>query len=495
MLKNLSNPFTLNLRSLAAMRVAVAICVLIDLAIRSTDLVAHYTDQGILPLELLFRYGWLPEYFSFYQLGNSPMWTIIVFAIHGLVGLLLLVGVRTRLVTFLCWLLMVSLHNRNHLILQGGDDLLRLLLFWGMFLPWGNYFSVDKLRGRIIAKPLSYRSVAGIGYVLLVFSMYFFSAILKNGSDWNVDFTALYYAYQLDMIVWPLGKWLLPYYDLLQVFTALAYYLELLLPLVLLIPWGVKWWRIVFLVLICGFHVCIGSTLFVGLFPLTSAAAIIGLLPSSFWKQMWKWQLIRKVYLSSTIFLKSLIAKYFNINNEEIKPIYKNQLLDIGGQYLVGFLVALSLYLNYFQVGSYQIDVLEKTRPLVQLLRIDQHWGMFAPIVFRDDGWFVLEGTAIKSNSKIDIYNEGKKIDYTKPENLVTKVKNDRWRKYQENILFVNNNGYRPYYCSWLLKEWNKTAPLHKQILKLQIVYIKEVSKPNYTTGATTREMLCECSF
>ena len=82
--------------------------------------------------------------------------------------------------------------------------------------------------------------------------------------------------------------------------------------------------------------------------------------------------------------------------------------------------------------------MLEKTRPLVQLLRIDQHWGMFAPIVFRDDGWFILEGTTSQSNRKIDIYNKGKKIDYTKPKNLVAKVKNDRWRKYQENILFVN---------------------------------------------------------
>ena len=34
---------------------------------------------------------------------------------------------------------------RNPLVVQGGDVLLRVLLFWAMFLPWCAYYSVDSL--------------------------------------------------------------------------------------------------------------------------------------------------------------------------------------------------------------------------------------------------------------------------------------------------------------------------------------------------------------
>lgn len=496
MLKYFSTPATLDLRSLSALRIAVAICLLLDLGIRCTDLVAHYTDQGVLPLEMLFRFGWLPEYFSVYNLGNSPFWTGIIFSFNFLLGILLLVGFQTRWVTALCWVFLVSIHNRNNLIGQGGDDLLRLLLFWGMMLPWGKYFSMDSLvlsHRPLNTNPYHIHSIAGIGYILLMFSMYFFSALLKNGSDWNVDFTALYYAYSLDMIVRPLGKWLLPYEQLLKVFTASAYYLELFVPFLLFIPWNIKWCRSLFIVLIIGFHLCIATTLFVGLFPVISIAALVGILPSEFWDKLNTFDFYRSISQRVKSFFPSF-AKTARGPDPIQKGFWQSGYILKCSQAIIAFLVGFNFYLNYEGVGSYQIGALEYMRPIAQFLRIDQRWGMFAPIVFRDDGWFIFEATTVQKKS-IDIYNYGKKVDFSKPDLIVRRVKNDRWRKYQENILFVNNNGYRPYYCQWLMREWNKDAPASLQIIKLNIIYMKEVTQPNYKKSIPSKEMLCECGL
>ena len=45
--------FGIDLRTLALLRVGLGVAVLADVVIRSFDLVALYTDQGVLPRELL----------------------------------------------------------------------------------------------------------------------------------------------------------------------------------------------------------------------------------------------------------------------------------------------------------------------------------------------------------------------------------------------------------------------------------------------------------
>ena len=48
--KGFRDVFSLDLRSLAAFRVALALVLLYDLADRSRDLAAHYTEQGVFPV-------------------------------------------------------------------------------------------------------------------------------------------------------------------------------------------------------------------------------------------------------------------------------------------------------------------------------------------------------------------------------------------------------------------------------------------------------------
>jgi hypothetical protein len=120
-------------------------------------------------------------------------------------------------------------------------------------------------------------------------------------------------------------------------------------------------------------------------------------------------------------------------------------------------------------------------------LRLDQNWAMFSPTVFKDDGWFIAEGIS-KNGARINLLDGVSPIDYNKPTNIVRMFKNDRWRKYSENILFIDLSWLRPYYCQYLLKQWNKNNTFKMDSVNL--IYMKEVSAPNYYKPPIKKEIL-----
>ena len=135
--------FGCDLRTLALFRVSLALVLLADLINRSWFLTAHYTDAGVLPRNELIDWS-SPWRFSLHLLNGTTFFQALMFAIAILFALALLVGYRTRLATIVSWILIVSLQTRNPIFNQGGDDLIALLLFWGMFLPLGARFSFEE---------------------------------------------------------------------------------------------------------------------------------------------------------------------------------------------------------------------------------------------------------------------------------------------------------------------------------------------------------------
>src|SRR5690349_13611595 len=135
--------FGLDLRSLALFRIAVSLFILYDLASRTFDLTAHYTDAGTVPRAWAFQYFaagpiyrlWNPAYLSVHFLTGSAAGTALLFLINGIAAIALLVGYRTRLMTILVWYFLASLQARNPLVLSVGDNAVLVLLFFSMFLP------------------------------------------------------------------------------------------------------------------------------------------------------------------------------------------------------------------------------------------------------------------------------------------------------------------------------------------------------------------------
>jgi hypothetical protein len=490
----LKRPFTLDLRALALLRMGVAAVLLIDLGIRSTDLEAHYSNLGVLPVSVLYERLWTAYQFSLHTM--SGLWQVqaLLFLAASAAALALLFGYHTRLATAVSWLLLVSVQNRNPLIGQGGDDLLRMLLFWGLFLPWGRVFSRDA-RQQPPPKTTAYFSAATVAYVVQLALLYWCTALLKTGHEWTRDGTALYYAFSLDQVLLPLGRLLYPHPELLRLLTFGTWYLEMLLPVLLFIPVGVHWWRLVFLGVLLGFHLGISLTLYVGLFWLINIVSAMGLLPpiALNWLTRRGQLPLQRLRSWHTRLPTWQLPWQLRIERRSEWGISARHLLRAMRENLV---IAVLAYVCWWNLDG----ILPKPRWLMgeplrwfgYLFRVDQHWGMFAPTVFKDDGWYILEATTT-TGRLLDLNRAGQPISYTKPSSVVALFPNDRWRKYSENYLFVNNAWMRPYYCNYWLRIWHQN-PVHSPLRQLEVIYMKEVSQPDYRPSPARREVLCRCA-
>ncbi|GGK74737.1 hypothetical protein ACD591_06875 [Rufibacter glacialis] len=488
--------FYTDTRALSFMRVWVASVLLLDIGIRASDLEAHYSNMGILPLHALHANAWNQYFFSLHALSGMWQFQVVLFVVAGAAAVCLLLGYHTRWATFLSWLLLLSLQNRNPLITQSGDSLLRMLLFWGMFLPWHRHYSLDARRSLTSETSPHYLSVASAAYLLQVAWVYVFTALLKSGPDWTTDGTALYYALSLDQILMPGGRILYQYPLLMKQLTHATYFLELWLPFILLIPWKNTWFRMIFFVAIVGLHIGISLTLFVGLFYLISISAVIGLLPTPVMDTVDKYlrtgyARLHKRWAKAGNGWRSPVDLQLRLqwNTPRVKNSFLGKYLREG---VVLVALVLALWWNLSTLGKPYFQVPTGAHWAVMIPRLDQNWSMFAPNVFKDDGWYVLEGIT-NGNRKVDLNQQGKEPDTTKPASVMSLFKNDRWRKYSENYLFGPNAYMRPYYCFYLLRRWNEDHPKAEQINELSVVYMKEFSLPDYKTAPIQREVLCHC--
>src|SRR5690349_15745714 len=137
------NDFSLDLRSLGLFRIALALVVLYDLFVESANLIPFYTDQGLITKELIIQYNWLSQFSSIHLLFRDPFGQTLLFGVSAIAAIFLLLGYRTKIASIMCFLLMRSMYFGTLFIHNGGDDILLVLLFLGIFLPLNARFSVD----------------------------------------------------------------------------------------------------------------------------------------------------------------------------------------------------------------------------------------------------------------------------------------------------------------------------------------------------------------
>ena len=234
-----------------------------------------------------------------------------------------------------------------------------------------------------------------------------------------------------------------------------------------------------FFILIVSFHLGISLTLFVGLFYLISIVTLLGLLsPNMMDKFDAKFHLNKNRLQenSHTLFLQKLRENY-----------YYKVLLNCT----LFFFIALCIIWNLSTVANSGLGVSNTFFPVGYALRLNQNWGMFAPTVLKDDGWYVMEAWA-KNKKPIDINREGQAADFNRPDNFLKYIKDDRWRKFGENYMLSANAFMRNYYCKYLIRNWNNSHPDNK-VDSLTVFYMKEVSPPPGKPLITSQENLCGC--
>lgn len=321
--------FYLDLRSLAVFRIGLGIVILCDLLSRTQHMEAFYTDFGTLPRWIAIeKYNHFLN-FSFHYLGGHIGFQYLIFFIHGLFALGLIIGFRTKLMTFLCWLLAVSLQNRNSSILNSGDVVLRMVLFWGMFLPLGFRYSVDRALDISRQSMNQYCSLSSFALITQLFFIYVFTGLLKHSPLWFPKGEALAMAMELDIFVTPLGVYLRNFPELMKFMTLSVYFMEVIGFLIFFIPFKTNLFRLAGVLMFASFHLGIILTMNIGAFPWTCIMAWLALLPSSVWDYLevklksFNGQGCSLYYDQDCGFCKksvSLIKEFFLLSKMEILP-------------------------------------------------------------------------------------------------------------------------------------------------------------------------------
>ncbi len=447
---------------------ALGVLLLADLYMRAQDLSAHYSDWGVLPRDVLIPHLSDPLPFSVHLVSGSSFGQAIIFLIAGVFALALLVGFRTPMVTVASWLLLLSVQARNPRVLHDSDVLLRLLLFWSMFVPSGARYSLDSLIRRSGTDrsplPTSLSSVGTAALLLQVCLVYWCTAALKSLDVWWHEASAVYYALSMDQIVTPFGLWLLGFPDLLALLSRATIALEFLGPCLIFVPFFTPWLRIFVVGAFFCFHIGLALCMSIGLFPYVSMVSWLVFVPSLVWER------------GSLPSLHSLRPARFS-------------------QALAAFFLVYILLWN--------LRGLEATSPYVRqifppyanlvgyLLRLDQYWNMFSPYPPKADGWFVMPGT-LQDGSQVELWTGERVVSWEKPSNISAQYPNDRWWKFMENI-YPGEKGREAAldaYARYMCRDWNTRHSGRERLETFQIFFMQETTLPNYQDIQPEKKLL-----
>jgi len=468
------------------MRIGIAALLIADLLQRFGDLTAFYSDQGAMPRSLLInRVTESPWCVSIHLISGEPVIVGALLAINLVCACALLFGLRTRLFTVLCWGFLLSLQYRNPIILQGGDVLLRVVLLWGIFLPWGWHYSVVRPRSPSCLTPLL--SAATAALLLQVCFVYWFSAALKNDPAWRQNYTAVYEAFSLDHFATPLAKSLLGYPRILRVLTAGSFWLEAVGPTVALLG-GVVSWRVrtAAVLAFMSFHSLLALTLHLGLFPFICIVAWLAFLPSPCWDVLER----RGSGLGRIIADRApagLIASFYSTASPASPGVH--ELCTPPSQHgcfrrwiaqaAAVFLLIYTLLWNLRSVDPWDF---EKRFPhswdwIGWFSGAAQVWDMFSPRPLLEGGWFVMPAT-LANGAEVDIFRAGGRVSWEKPAVVSGMYKNDRWRKYLVLIAAAVNTDLRPPLGRFLCERWNAHHAPEQRIANLRIILMEQNTLP-----------------
>ena len=444
--------FGIDLRSLIAFRIGLAVLLLADLVYRALDFRAHYTDEGVLPRALyLDIYSNVEIAWSFHLILGSTPYIALLFCTAGVAALALLCGRHTRWAVLFSWLLLVSLHNRQPLVISGSDLILRLLLFWSIFLPLAGPPSLDR-RQTVSIQPRIELSPASVALLLQVALIYAFSLIHKLMNPAWTQLTAIQDSMRVEGVATALGRELLAYPELLRVATASTLAIEFVLPLLAFFPWATARIRIGVVIAMVSFHLLgVGGTMNLGLFEYVMALAWVPFLPPLFWDR---------------------VAPGWGLQGSGVSPD-RGLRAGIARGVLVVFAFSLVVVDNVASLDRSRFRSAPWTILLIptKALALSQEWRLWStPLRNR---YYVFHA-CLKDDTEVDLHT-GEALDWDRPRRT---SRNNHWWKYQLSVSQPAIRKLRPAYAKFLIREWNSEHAAARHVASLELVKI-DASRAN----------------
>jgi Vitamin K-dependent gamma-carboxylase len=458
------------LRALALFRMAMGVLILIDLWMRSRSMEAMYTNAGFIPLDMLYDYERAIDIngqvmmWSLHALSGSLQWQVFLFVVAAVAAALMAVGYRTRVATIVSWVLLVSLQARNPLIVHSGDTLLRVAMFWSMFLPLGAVWSLDARRriakSAVFVRGFEVVSPATVGLILTLFSLYFFAGVAKLNHTWFSGMV-MEYVSRLDIYSTALGKSLRDYPGLMKVITWSTLVVEVALPFLLFVPWQNRRIRVLLILIFFGFHIGIALTMSLGLFQYVSMCVWLALLPGGFMAS-----------------LGNRLRLTPPVTQELVRPYASHSVSRTINGVAAFFAV---YFLLWNTANIYQVPQLKNAMPpscqfVGQWLNMRQQFAMFdTPPAYSP--WFVFDAR-LADGSSVDIFRNAP-VSYERPYSVLATIPEHHWRRYLRNLVRGEKRflPFRESTARCVMNHWNATHDKHQKVVSLKVTaFLDEIT-------------------
>ena len=424
-------------RTLAVFRVFVGVLIVADVLARSRNFHFFYTEEGVVPLELAQRAT--GDYVvSVYYLTTDPTIIALLFAVQILLALQLIAGYKTRVAIVLSFLFVVSLDHRNTFVLSYADILFRLLLFWAIFLPLGERWSIDAVHAAREPR----QSFAGVASVLILcqmVTMYFVNGLHKRQNELWTGGEATPHILGLDHITFLLGNTVRAVPTVLQ-FGGLGWYYAMLASPLLLLLTGRK--RLLFALPFLGGHLMFALTVRIGAFPYVALAGLLLFVQTQPWEDGRR--ALRRIRGEGTAY--ATVRSRFVAFARRVPTVRVDgprlRALRSDGYTLAVMVVFASMLVIAGGAGLQAAGVVDDTPAPMQdvqntaeLVAVDQpDWTIFAPTPSTTDRYYVFAAQTVH-NDTYDIYNGNRPLTYDRPEDeLQTQYGSYRERFYMNSV-------------------------------------------------------------
>lgn len=464
-MSRLVDRFGFDSRSVGLFRWLLGLCLVLDGFNKLWQANEFFTDWGIMP-----RSPWISDFmntwkFSFHLASGELWFQVLLIGLGIVLSAAFMIGYRWRVAGFAAFVLLASLQSRNYLILSSADDVIRMALFWFLFMKDPGDFAVDGPRR---ARGENVNDVAVWALALQLLFIYFFTAIYKIHPVYTQEFSAVYYALEIDYFVKPLGVLLRQSHGLMQFLTASTLVWEFAGPFLAVLPF----WRVRLLAALGFqiFHFGLFTTLALAMFPWISIAYWTLFYPSQVWRTA-PFRRAEGALEAATGWLAARLPRPRPVKGHAPVGTWRGRARVAAG---AAFLLL---------VAAFNVDGLEKkslphllpdwSEHVVQTANVNQRWNMFAPYPIRNDGWFVIEGT-FKNGLKLDLWT-GRPVTKEKPAAATEMYSSGEWRKFMMNVWDMGSDAILQPFARHLCRRYAlMPPPIDSTVNTLTITFMKE---------------------
>lgn len=422
-------------RSARAFRLLLGLGLFFDLINRIRNASYFYTEDGMLPKEVWQELFGIKAYNWSFHFFENEILVVAVLAIHLILTLGLILGRYERIASVVLWILMLSLNGRNPFLFYGGEKLMTALLLISIFIPDSKSKGTSK----------QIKTLAGIGGALILVQtaiLYAGSGISKlQGKGWT-DGSAMGDILQMNLLTYPLGRWFGQFETLNYLLTFTVPYVEIILPILLFLPFFDNRIRSAAVLLLLTLNIGIAAMLDVGYFMFYASAALIACLPTSFWEMI------------PFVSFKAKMETPENLSTS----FMKYSLLPTGLLAIVILgIMSFTFYEEYHlrKVSNYPMAIWNTIRGA----NLYQNWGLFSK-PGEERIWYVSKAH-LENGKWVDIMQEGEKVSWDAQKEPPALFKsNSKWRlAFGKSYKYRKNQKAQESFAKCMQRYWQDHYP------------------------------------